>query len=68
VVRTISGQGDTVDLICLRHYGYTAGVTEQVLLQNPGLAARGPILPAGVAIELPERPARQEISMINLWD
>ncbi|TLX52838.1 phage tail protein, partial [Stutzerimonas nosocomialis] len=28
-------QGDTVDAICWRHYGRTAGVVEQVLDANP---------------------------------
>ena len=28
-------QGDTLDLILFRHYGYTAGITEQVLNLNP---------------------------------
>ncbi|MFP4182779.1 MAG: tail protein X [Thiohalospira sp.] len=46
--------GEMVDEICHRHYGRTRGVVEQVLEANPGLAARGPILPAGVRVELPE--------------
>ncbi|HFU8467441.1 tail protein X, partial [Escherichia coli] len=29
-------QGDTVDLLCFRHYGTTQGVTAQVLDANPG--------------------------------
>lgn len=35
-------QGDTLDLILFRHYGYTAGITEQVLNLNPGLAELAP--------------------------
>ena len=31
-------QGDTVDLLCWRHYGTTQGVTEKVLSANPGLS------------------------------
>lgn len=27
-------QGDTVDLLCQRHYGTTQGVTEKVLAAN----------------------------------
>lgn len=67
-VTIISRQGDSVDLICHRHYGYTAGITEQVLAANPGLAARGPVLPAGVAITLPDVPAKADVPVINLWD
>ena len=29
-------QNDTVDQLCWRHYGKTAGVTEKVLEANPG--------------------------------
>lgn len=67
-VTVISRQGDSVDLICHRHYGYTAGITEQVLAANPGLAARGPVLPAGVSITLPDAPAKAAAPVINLWD
>ena len=31
-------QGDTVDQLCLRHLGQTAGVTEATYALNPGLA------------------------------
>jgi len=62
-------QNDTVDALCWRHYGRTAGVTEAVLEANPGLADLGPILPQGVMVNMPEAqstaPARQ---MVNLWD
>jgi len=65
----IANQGDTVDAICWRHYGRTAGVTEAVLEANPGLADLGPILPQGVMVNMPEAqstaPVRQ---MVNLWD
>jgi phage tail protein X len=63
--------GDMVDLICFRHYGRTAAVTEAVLAANPGLAARGPMLPAGVEIVLPDfgtpedRPVEKET--VRLW-
>ncbi|MBC2659705.1 tail protein X [Pseudomonas sp. MSSRFD41] len=62
-------QNDTVDAVCWRHYGRTAGVTEAVLEANPGLADRGPILPQGLAVLMPDTqttaPQRQ---MVNLWD
>jgi phage tail protein X len=62
-------QNDTVDALCWRHYGRTAGVTEAVLEANPGLADYGPILPQGLAVQMPEAlmaaPQRQ---MVNLWD
>lgn len=62
-------QGDTVDAICWRYYGRTAGVTEAVLAANPGLADLGPILPTGQLVAMPEvsEQAEQQTA-INLWD
>ena len=62
-------QGDTVDAICWRHYGRTAGVVEQVLDANPGLADLGPVIPNGTLVQLPEQAVRAEQrQMVNLWD
>lgn len=63
-------QGDTVDLLLWRHRGSTAVLTEQTLELNPGLADRGPMLPAGVKVLLPAAasaaaPARETV---KLWD
>jgi len=63
-----SRQGDTVDAICWRIYGRTAGITEQVLAANKGLAELGPVLPIGTVITMPEQIAPAEKTMINLWD
>lgn len=46
-MRVRATQGDTIDAICQRVYGRTAGVTEAVLAANPGIADLGPILPHG---------------------
>ena len=51
-VRT--GQNDTLDLLCWRHLGITAGVVEAALQLNPGLAGHGPILPQGILVTLPD--------------
>ncbi|MGJ3439626.1 tail protein X [Pseudomonas sp. Je.1.5.c] len=62
-------QNDTVDAICWRHYGRTAGVVEAVLDANPGLADRGAVLPAGVLVTLPElQTTAPERQMVNLWN
>lgn len=63
-------EGDTVDLVLWRHRGRTAVLTERTLELNPGLADRGPSLPAGVAIVLPPIaatavPLRETV---KLWD
>lgn len=62
-------QSDTVDALCWRHYGRTAGVTEAVLEANPGLADHGPTLPQGLLVQMPEaQAAAQQRRMVNLWD
>lgn len=63
-----ANQGDTLDAICWRHYGRTAGVVEAVLDANPGLAALGPILPHGTAVQLPDITTQQQRQTVQLWD
>lgn len=60
-------QGDTVDLMCHRHYGRTAGVTEQVLEANRGLSAHGPVLPHGTAVLMPAQGAQPVTDRLKLW-
>ncbi|HEC5797161.1 TPA: tail protein X [Salmonella enterica subsp. enterica serovar Weltevreden] len=59
-------QGDTVDLLCFRHYSTTQGVTEQVLAANPGLS-NSVFLEAGQEVELPEQQKKKQREMIQLW-
>ncbi|MQY44515.1 phage tail protein [Rhizobiales bacterium RZME27] len=62
-------QGQTVDLICLMHYGRTAEVTELVLAANPDLAAVGIILPLGTKVFMPVAPSRQQAAKLtSLWE
>ena len=64
-----ANQNDTVDALCWRHYGRTAGVTEAVLDANPGLADHGPVLPQGLVVQMPEAQASApQRQMVNLWD
>jgi phage tail protein X len=65
-VRTI--QGDTVDRICYRIYGKTAGVTEAVYEANPGLADIGPIIPTGTLVKVPEVPTQPTKATVQLWN
>ncbi|EAW1261756.1 tail protein X [Salmonella enterica] len=64
----IAGQGDTVDLICYRIFGQTAGVTEQVYRMNPGLADIGPVLLQGTPVTLPDTITPPQAKTIQLWD
>jgi phage tail protein X len=63
-------QGDTLDQLCLRHLGATAGIVEQTLALNPGLADIGPVLPLGHAVQLPaQRDTRAATTTrLKLWD
>ncbi|WGL96665.1 tail protein X [Arsenophonus nasoniae] len=61
-------EGDTVDAICWRFYGQTAGHVERVLKGNPGLADLGAILPAGTVIQLAETTVTPTQPQLQLWD
>ncbi len=61
--------GEAVDQIALSAYGASVGTTEVLLNANPGLAAYGPLLPAGVTIDLPDLPAAPSAAApVKLYD
>lgn len=62
--RTIDG--DMLDAICKAELGSEEHLSV-VLEINPGLADRGPVLPAGVLIELPVVSAPVAAGTIRLW-
>lgn len=61
---------ETLDELCWRSVGRTAGITEAALELNPGLAASGPQLAEGTIVTLPDAvtaaPATRET--VQLWD
>lgn len=61
-----TSDGDMVDAISRAHYG-TEAHTAAIYDANPGLAARGPILPAGLLIVLPSVPRDPVEQPIRLW-
>lgn len=65
-----ANQGETLDALCQRVLGRTAGVTEAVLAANPGLADLGPILPIGTLVDLPDatQTTQTEAALVQLWD
>jgi len=71
-MRVIALQGDTLDALCHRHLGSTAGTVEQALQLNPGISLHGTHLPMGTPVELPEPPSAAagvaERPLIQLWD
>ena len=65
----IAKAGDTVDLICWRHFGQTIGIVEQVYEINYRLSEQGPFLKAGTKIKLPSEVKQSTIRKgFNLWD
>ncbi|MNK29160.1 Phage Tail Protein X [compost metagenome] len=61
--------GDVVDEIVWRFYGTRGGLaTERVLEVNKGLADRGPVLPGGVLLTLPDLPKPVATKTLKLWD
>lgn len=65
----VTSDGDMLDAVCRHHYGPRAGTVEAVLQANPGLAGRGPVLPAGVRIELPDLgEAPPSSGAVRLWE
>lgn len=61
-------QGDTVDRIVWQYYGrQDNGIVERVLDANPGIADRGPLLPEGLRIKLPEIQTDQSTDSVRLW-
>jgi phage tail protein X len=64
-----ANQGDTLDAICYRAFGRTAGVVEAVMDANRGLADLGAILPIGTPVTLPEpdQAAQHTIDQVQLW-
>lgn len=61
-------QNDVLDDVVARFYGDTKNrIVEIVLEANRGLADLGPVLPAGVIITLPDRPAVTASPLKRLW-
>jgi phage tail protein X len=64
-----TADGDMVDAIAFRRFGTSRAHTERILDANPGLAAMGSVLPAGVVIRIPVPavPDRKKTAQ-RLWD
>lgn len=66
----ITRQGEMLDEIAWRHYGYHAGTVEAILDANYGLADLPHVLPIGTRIVLPDLPpASSRLPQpVRLWD
>ena len=59
--------GDTIDIICRRHYGDESGYVEAVMAVNYQIA-NTVFLPVGTPVFLPDIDLGDEINVITLWD
>jgi len=64
----LTKDGDMVDLICWKHYGYSGGVTEMVMEANRHLAFLPAKLPSGITITLPAATAPAAVQPVRLWE
>lgn len=63
-----TSDGDTVDYIAWKYYkALTGRVVEQLLDANPGIADLGPVLPAGVLVNMPDIAPQQQKQGVRLW-
>ncbi|MBH1520784.1 tail protein X [Stenotrophomonas maltophilia] len=71
-MRVRSLQGDTIDALCHRHLGATAGMVERVMALNYGISLHGSVLPMGTVVELPDVPTPSTGAvtrpLVQLWD
>ena len=63
-----TSDGDTLDYIAWKFYRMLEGrVVEQLLDANPGIADLGPVLPAGVLVNMPDIAPQQQEQGVRLW-
>ena len=68
---TIRGEGITLELLLWRRYGVRGReLVSAAFDANPGLAAKGPYLPLGTVVSLPDLPARTSAArkVVSLFD
>ena len=67
-MKYLTQQNDMLDAICHHFYQDQIDTLDVVLAANPNLAKHGPLLPAGLEIELPEIQTEQKDRRLTLWD
>ena len=61
--------GETLDALVWRTTGGGIAAVEATLLANPGLAGKGPHLPEGTPVSIPDAAAAPAtLPLIQLWD
>lgn len=66
----LTKQGEMVDWIAWRVYGYSTGSTEAIYERNRHIALsdQPTVLPAGLTIILPNLPRPLAAKAVRLWD
>lgn len=67
-MQVMAQQRETLEMLCYRYYGKTAGVTEAVMDANPGIADVGVYLPYGYLVEMPDQVIPPAQDTVQLWD
>ncbi|WP_164095149.1 tail protein X [Serratia marcescens] len=67
-MQVMAQQRETIEMLCYRYYGKTAGVTEAVMDANPGIADVGVFLPYGYLVEMPDQVIAPTQDTVQLWD
>ncbi len=63
-----SQQDETLDQLCWRIFGCTAGIVEQLYRDNPHLCEQSLRLSHGTPVNVPEQAPAIIFQRINLWD
>lgn len=61
-------QNETLDQLCWRIFGRTAGIVERLYQNNPHLCELPLHLPHGTAVNVPEQAPAAARLRINRWD
>jgi phage tail protein X len=62
-------QGDMLDEICYKYYGFSAGAVERVLEENPHISYLGYVFEKNEKIKLPDIPKEVRVKKeVRLWD
>jgi phage tail protein X len=65
----ISKQGEMLDWIAWRHYGFSSGAKEAILadLRNSKLSALPIVLPIGTRVVLPSLTGEKSMKVTKIW-
>lgn len=67
-MKVIAQDNDTIDALCWRHLGRTAGVVEETLKINGNISRKGIFLKAGTVVELPSLSKKEApVQSVKLW-